>query len=190
MMRIISGSAKGRKLFTPPARSNEIRPTPDRAREALFSILGLRVRDALVLDLFAGTGSLGCEALSRGARSVFFVDVNKSALTLVSKNVSLIPGGPDRSTLMKRDLSRTLPFSEDEGHEQLLFDLIFADPPYRKGYAEKILYSLDNSSVLSEKVLVIVEENKAIDLDITLTKLTLDNRRCYGDTCFNFFTRR
>jgi 16S rRNA (guanine966-N2)-methyltransferase len=189
-MRIISGQAKGRKLFPPPGQSKEIRPTSDRAREALFSILGSRIRNSRVLDLFAGTGALGCEALSRGAESVTFVDMSKQALTLIKKNIPLVPDGVRRSTVIQHDLRRSLPFPAVNTPDNGPFDLIFADPPYQKGLAEKILLFLDKSTVLSQKVLIIIEEIKGVDLDIKLDELFLDKRRCYGDTCFHFFIRK
>lgn len=189
-MRIISGQAKGRKLFSPAERSQEIRPTSDRAREALFSILGSKIGDSNVLDLFAGTGALGCEALSRGAQAVTFIELNKKALALIKQNVSLIPQSEGRSRIIKHDLRRSLPSHLTDTNSTSSFDLVFADPPYSRGITEKILHLLDNCSVLSEKVLVIVEEQKSVDLDIQLDNLILDNRRCYGDTCFSFFKRK
>lgn len=189
-MRIISGLAKGRKLFTPAGQTHEIRPTSDRAREALFSILGSRILDSSVLDLFAGTGALGCEALSRGAESVTFVDMNRKALALIKRNIPLIPGGVQRSTVISHDLRRSLPFPAAVTPEIKPFDLVFADPPYQKGLTEKILGLLDKSSVLSQKVLIIIEELKGVDLDLNLDLLSLDKKRCYGDTCFHFFIRK
>jgi len=189
-MRIISGRAKGRRLHTPPARTRQIRPTSDRAREALFSILGARVKDSRVLDLFAGTGALGCEALSRGAKSVIFVDNSSRSLTLIRKNIHLVPNGAERSTVIKHDLRNSLPFSASTALSLSAVDLVFADPPYQKGFTEKILGYLDKSTVLSEKVLLIIEEEKNVALDIYLEDLVLDMQRFYGDTCFHFFIRK
>ena len=90
-MRIISGSARGRKLFSPQSGSKAIRPTSDRAREALFNIIATRVVDCRVLDLFAGTGAFGCEALSRGAAEVCFIDHAQVSLELIRKNIKLVP---------------------------------------------------------------------------------------------------
>src|SRR5665648_882230 len=95
-MRIISGWAKGRKLFTPPARETIIRPTSDRAREALFNIIGGQVQGASVLDLFAGTGALGIEALSRGAKNVCFVDFHPQALDLIRRNIQICMDAYDK----------------------------------------------------------------------------------------------
>ena len=189
-MRIISGQAKGRKLFSPHGQSKEIRPTSDRAREALFSILDSKIRNSRVLDLFAGTGALGCEALSRGAESVTFVDMRKQALVLIKKNICLVPEGVPRSTVIQHDLRRSLPFPAFNTPDNQPFGLVFADPPYQKGLAQKILLFLDKSTVLSQKVLIIIEEIKGVELDIKLDELFLDKRRCYGDTCFHFFIRK
>ncbi len=189
-MRIISGLARGRKLFTPPTQSKAIRPTSDRAREALFSIIGSKVKNSEVLDLFAGTGALGCEALSRGAQSVTFVDASRQALALIQKNIALVPDGRQRSRIIQHDIRASLPFSGDPSISIQRFDLIFADPPYQRGFTKKILFLLDNSTVLAQKVLMIIEEKKGVDLDITLNNVFLDSCRCYGDSCFHFFMRK
>ncbi len=189
-MRIISGLARGRKLFAPPSGSKVIRPTSDRAREALFSIIGSKIRNSEVLDLFAGTGALGCEALSRGAQSVTFVDASRQALDLIQKNIALVPDGRQRSRIIQYDMRRALPFSGGLSSSLQRFDLIFADPPYQRGFTEKILFLLDNSTVLAQKVLIIIEEKKGVDLNITLNNVFLDSCRCYGDSCFHFFMRK
>ncbi len=184
-MRIISGSAKGRRLFAPPA-THPIRPTSDRAREALFSIIGTAVIDGNVLDLFAGTGALGCEALSRGAAGVVFIDNSRKALDLVAQNILLVDNGRKRSTLLLRDLGKGLKLAGD-----LLppngFDLVFADPPYDKGLAEMVLRSLDNCAILSPAALLIVEEHKRFLPPPDLQRLTMIDQRRYGDSLFTFF---
>ena len=111
-MRIISGLARGRKLAT-PGQSKAIRPTTDRAREALFSILGTRVESARVLDLFAGTGALGLEALSRGAEQVVFVDYQQAALQLIKQNCiscmqSMGSTAVNAPVIIKHDLRRNV----------------------------------------------------------------------------------
>ncbi|NOQ66626.1 MAG: methyltransferase, partial [Desulfobacterales bacterium] len=110
-MRIIGGTARGRRLQTPlnntVTSAQPIRPTAERAREALFSIIGQEVKGATVLDLFAGTGALGLEALSRSAQQAVFIDNNLHALQLVGKNIELC-GFSDRALVLKRDLSKGL----------------------------------------------------------------------------------
>ena len=190
-MRIISGSAKGCRLFSPPGRDQHIRPTSDRAREALFSIIGPDfVNKACVLDLFAGTGALGCEALSRGASHACFIDNSKVALELIWKNISLIPAGQQRSKVIRYDLKNSIGPKNLMEDPQVCFDLIFADPPYQTDLSGKILHSLDNSVVLSQKVLVIIEEKKDIRLPAELNKLVREDTRRYGDTVFAFYHRK
>ncbi len=190
-MRIISGSARGRRLFTPPERDKQIRPTTDRAREALFSIIGPDfVNRAHVLDLFAGTGALGCEALSRGASHVVFIDNSRSAIELISKNIALIPSGPERATVIRYDLSNGVVPKNLLEQSHFCFDLIFADPPYQTDLSGKILHFLDNSVVLSANVLIIIEEKKNIELPLELKILVQEDVRKYGDTSFAFYRRK
>ena len=194
-MRIISGQAKGRKLFT-PGHSAGIRPTSDRAREALFSIIGQRVANACVLDLYSGTGALGLEALSRGAEGVLFIDNSHSALELTRRNLELCNmknalSKELRSRIIKHDLRRGITLSKemirictDEG-----FDLIFLDPPYGKGLAEKTLQDIDNSDFCKKDSLIIAEEASDVTLPGSFPlQLQLQDQRRYGDTQFWFYT--
>ncbi|MBW2658194.1 MAG: 16S rRNA (guanine(966)-N(2))-methyltransferase RsmD [Deltaproteobacteria bacterium] len=189
-MRIISGSAKGRKIVAPPGNTLSIRPTSDRAREALFSILGARVLQAHVLDLFAGTGALGLEAFSRGAGSVVFVDNNKVALEILKKNILLCHtgySGKCEIRVIKHDLSRNLPLHRFPKQLATEFDLIFADPPYSMDYASQLLESLDSSNLLSQTGLLIVEERSNVTLPTGFSNLTLEDKRSYGEAAFWFY---
>lgn len=186
-MRIISGSARGRKLFTPASHNRAIRPTSDRAREALFSIIGEQIVNCNVLDLFGGTGAFGCEALSRNAKLVAFVDNAKSALNLIYKNVKLIPDGLERALILRHDLQKGITESLFSGHSDVGFGLIFADPPYRTELSSKIISSLDNNSILSSDPLIIIEEEKSFNPPDKLEKLELSDIRIYGDTSFIFY---
>src|SRR5210317_1413655 len=121
--------------------SHPIRPTSDRAREALFNIIGEEIRDAVVLDLFAGTGALGLEALSRSARRAVFVDSSSQAVRLINKNIDLC-GFSDRTLVLKRDLSKGLYFLEKQLPESE-FSIIFVDPPYRKGLGAIMLDEIE-----------------------------------------------
>jgi 16S rRNA (guanine966-N2)-methyltransferase len=122
-MRIIAGEYKGRRLVAPPGTAT--RPTSDRVREALFSILGARVEDADVLDLFAGSGALGIEALSRGAQKATFVDNAPAALTTIRRNLEGVQG----ATVVRRDARAFLRDARENGRQ---YDLVFLDPPYRQ----------------------------------------------------------
>ncbi len=185
-MRIISGWAKGRRLFTPPGRTQAIRPTSDRAREALFSILGSRCEDSRVLDLFAGTGALGLEALSRGAREVVLVDFHRQALDLIKRNIEACLPHPDGSSIhvVRHDLRKGLPASLTSRSDENAFDLIFLDPPYSKGLSLKILESISNSNMYNDDALIIAEERSSESLPDQCGKLNLTDQRTYGDTGF------
>ena len=187
-MRIISGVARGRKLFTPQSGSTAIRPTSDRAREALFNIIGSRVVDSCVLDLCAGTGAFGCEALSRGAALAVFIDHSRVSLELVKKNLELVPGSKERSLLLKADLSNGLTQACQARFEDRRFDLVFADPPYLSELSVRILSSLDDSSVLSPDPLIIIEERKTFAAPTELRNLYLRDSRNYGESSFYFYT--
>ena len=123
-MRIVAGEHRSRRLVVPPGR--DVRPTSDRAREAVFASLGAHVVDARVLDLFAGSGALGLEALSRGAASCRFVERDATALAAILENVEAL-GEQERATVEQADALRVLRRAADAGER---FDLILVDPPY------------------------------------------------------------
>lgn len=186
-MRIISGSQKGRKLFSPPPHEKSIRPTSDRAREALFSILGERVQNARVLDLFAGTGALGLEAFSRKAALVVFVDNDRLALELIKKNVLLCLSGytgTGELRVIQHDLGKGLPLKKLPPEAASGFNLIFADPPYAKNISLSVLDSLNKSNLLTEDGMLIMEERFDVTLPSQLSQLRLVDRRVYGENAF------
>ena len=182
-MRIISGSARGRKLLAPGQRfSDSVRPTSDRAREAIFSILGARVVGARVVDLFAGTGALGLEALSRGAVSAVFVDGQRSVVDLIERNIALC-GFSERATVLQRDLARGLAFLaplKPVGG----FDLAFLDPPYASTLAHRVLASLAEGNFLGAKGIAVLEDAAAAHYPQTVGPLTCFDQRRYGEAGF------
>lgn len=189
-MRIISGSLKGRKLYTPPAKETSIRPTSDRAREALFNILGNSVNGAMVLDLFAGTGAFGLEAFSRKARYVVFIDNSMLALRILKKNISLClqsSSAPGEIRVIKKDLSQPVELKTLPNECCLGFDIIFVDPPYGKNLSLSTLNFINNSCLLKKEGLLIVEERSSIDLPVRLSHLQQIDQRNYGETGFNFY---
>lgn len=183
-MRIIAGTARGRRLFSPGSkgRKGEIRPTSDRAREALFSILSDRVKGARVLDLFAGTGALGLEALSRGATSALFVDKGDLSVELLKKNIKLC-GFWAESFIIKKDLTRSLFFLQAQKPAQG-FSLVFADPPYSMQLAEKLLQGLGSENIFADETLLIVESSSSDDLPDEMSVFRLIDRRTYGEVGF------
>jgi len=184
-LRIIAGAAKGRRLHTPAKSSRRIRPTADRAREALFSIIGSEVNGAAVIDLYAGTGALGLEALSRGAESALFVDLHNEALGLIGKNIELC-GFSERSQVVRRDLTKGLFFLEQMA-PATGYDLVFIDPPYGKELASRAITDLGRTKSLAKDALVIVEEESTANFAEAQGGLRLLDRRRYGDTGFWLF---
>jgi 16S rRNA (guanine966-N2)-methyltransferase len=180
-MRVVGGKLRSRPIAGP--KSDAVRPTSDRLREALFNILthsyGDPVAGARVLDLFAGTGALGIEAISRGADYALFVDEGVEARALLRDNVeSLGLGGVTR--IFRRDASRLGP-----AHPLDPFSLVFLDPPYGKGLAEKSLISARDGGWLVPQALLVVEE--AADAGFTAPDGFAElERRRYDDTEFTF----
>lgn len=180
-MRIIGGALRGRGLTTP--RSQAIRPTSDRLRETIFDILfhafGNPITDANVLDLFAGTGALGLEALSRGAKRCLFVDDSVQASALLRANIdTLALGGVTR--VFRRDATRLGEAPKDE-----IFSLAFLDPPYGKNLVEPCLNALSQGLWLMDQAMLLVEESAASQIILPKNFTLLDHRR-YGDTQINF----
>lgn len=186
-MRIISGTAKGRRLQVPSRRRGRplIRPTSDRAREAIFSIIGTEVVGAAVLDLFAGTGALGLEALSRGAGSALFVDQDREALALVAANAEVC-GFSDQGRIVRRDLARGLGFLAGYAPENG-FALVFIDPPYGRGLGVAAGRELADLELLDQGALVVIEDAADEVLPGRVGRLVLSDRRRYGDTGFWLF---
>src|SRR6201995_3700588 len=180
-MRVVGGRLKGRNLASPSSR--DIRPTADRLRESVFNILMHAyddpLQDARVLDLFAGTGALGIEAVSRGATFALFIDNGAEARALLRNNVeSLALGGV--SKVYRRDATDLGP-----AHPMQPFSLAFLDPPYGKGLADKALASLRDGGWLTPGALVVVEEAKAATFAAPEGFEELE-RRAYDDTEFTF----
>jgi len=180
-MRVVGGRLRGRNLASPQSR--EIRPTADRLRESVFNILthayGDPVTGARVLDLFAGTGALGIEAVSRGAAFALFVDNGTEARALLRNNVEALGlGGVTK--VFRRDATNLGP-----AHPVEPFSLAFLDPPYAKGLAEKSLASLRDGGWLTKEALVVVEEAKSAGFVVPEGFTELE-RRAYDDTEFVF----
>ena len=180
-MRVVGGRLRGRNLAAPASR--EIRPTADRLRESLFNILVHAyenpIEGARVLDLFAGTGALGIEAISRGAGFALFVDNGTEARALLRNNVEALGlGGVTK--VFRRDATELGP-----AHPVEPFSLVFLDPPYGKGLAEKALASLRDGGWLTKQVLLVVEEAKAAAFTAPEGFVELE-RRAYDDTEFVF----
>ena len=176
-MRVVGGRVRGRNLAAP--RSDAIRPTSDRLRESVFNVLahayGDPVTGARVLDLFAGTGALGIEALSRGAAFALFIDDGAEARALIRQNIDALGLGA-ATRVFRRDATKLGP-----AHPVEPFSLVFLDPPYRKGFAERALASLHEGAWLTPEALIVVEEAKDAEFAPPAEFVELE-RRAYDDT--------
>ncbi|BCV20999.1 16S rRNA (guanine(966)-N(2))-methyltransferase RsmD [Moorella sp. Hama-1] len=180
MLRIIAGAARGRRLVTPRGRTT--RPTSDRVREALFNIIGTLVPDSLFLDLFAGSGAVGLEALSRGARRAVFVENNRQALACLAANMRAT-GFAARGRIIALEARRALATLAGEGES---FDLVFCDPPYRQDWGEAILPAV--IPLLAPGGLVVLETASS-EVGPAIPGLEITTTRVYGDTALNFYER-
>jgi 16S rRNA (guanine966-N2)-methyltransferase len=183
-VRIVGGAHRGTRLAAPPPGDRRIRPTADRVRESLFNLLahgagGDLVTGARVLDLFAGTGALGLEALSRGARTALLVERAPDAAALVEANIARLRAG-DRARLLRRDATRLGSCAEKP------FTLAFLDPPYGRGLGERAVAGALSGGWLAPGGVVVWEESAlpAVPAGLTL----LDSRR-YGDTMIALLRR-
>jgi 16S rRNA (guanine966-N2)-methyltransferase len=179
-MRIISGTSKGKRLATPKGRA--LRPTSDRVKESIFNILGGGVVGKVVLDLFAGTGNLGIEALSRGAKRVIFVERGKEATRLISGNLSRC-GMVMVSEIIPKDVIRAIGVLHQRGET---FDLIFMDPPYEKGLIEKTLWKLQSHRIYHDDSILIIEHDRREPLPLELDGWNLMRQKKIGDTLISF----
>ena len=174
-MRIIAGNWKGHILKT--VKGLKTRPTADKVKGAIFNILGSKVNDAEVLDLFAGTGNLSFEALSRGAKNAVLVEKDSSAVQTIKKNIELL-NAVEKVKLWKMD---AYTFLHEHG-SQNKYDLIFIDPPYYQGLAPKVLEYLKHKSVLSTNGVIVVETAADEVLPEDIYPLELRVVKEYGST--------
>ena len=173
-MRIITGSARGAKLKTP--KGMDTRPTADRVKESLFNILGGRVAGCQVLDIFAGTGNLGLEALSRGAAAAVFID--RATADLIKENAAHTHLSA-QADVRRGDVFAGLSRLAADGKQ---FDLVFCDPPYHKGLWERALAFLDVSPLLTARAIVVIEHGVDENDIPPLQSLSLRRNQAYGRT--------
>jgi 16S rRNA (guanine966-N2)-methyltransferase len=179
-VRVISGDHKGRRLAS--LKKASLRPTSDRVKESIFNVLQTVVAGKRVLDLFAGAGSLGIEALSRGAESATFVDASPQSLAILKKNLrdlDLESG----STILRLDGFKAL------GKLRQRFHLIFADPPYLKGHLQRVVDSVARSEVLQKGGLLILEHHKKEKFSLPRENLSVWKEKRFGDTVISFLLK-
>jgi 16S rRNA (guanine(966)-N(2))-methyltransferase RsmD len=179
-MRIITGRSKGRRLARPKGQG--IRPTSDRVKESLFNILRMEMEGKVVLDLFAGTGNLGIEALSRGAERTIFVEKKEQAIRLIQKNLAQF-GLEERSEVLPKDTNRAIGILRQRGES---FDLILMDPPYEKGWIQRTLRKLNSHPIYHGDSVLVIEHTRREPLPQPLEGWSLIRQRQIGDTLISF----
>lgn len=183
-MRIIGGEYKSRIISIP--KGVEIRPTQDKVRGAIFNILG-DVSGKNVLELFAGSGAFGIEAISRGAKSVTFVDNNFRCAQTIRSNLESLGVNDSKYEIIRANALSILPRL---ARNEEKFDIIFLDPPYYKGIAKNCLINIDSYDIIAPVGLVIIERFKKDALDVELERLLFMDERRYGDTLITMYAVR
>jgi 16S rRNA (guanine(966)-N(2))-methyltransferase RsmD len=171
-------------LVTPKGQS--LRPTSDRVKESIFNILREEIEGGMVLDLFAGTGNLGIEALSRGAKKVIFIEKARHALGIIQRNLAQF-GLEERSEVLPLDATRAIRILEQRGKN---FDLIFMDPPYEKGLIEKTLTKLSSHQIYHRDSILVIEHHRRELLPSVACGWNLIRQRRMGETVISFLTPR
>ncbi|NMB07782.1 MAG: 16S rRNA (guanine(966)-N(2))-methyltransferase RsmD [Tissierellia bacterium] len=181
-MRVISGDKKGFKLKAP--KGKDTRPTEDRVKESLFNILGDIDNNSMVLDLFAGSGSIGIEFLSRGAKMAYFIDNSSLSIKTIKENL-IHTNFLKKSKIIKGDSIKSIKFL---GREDIKFDYIYIDPPYGGNLIEKSMKSILKANILNNNAILILEHKKALDLPNILYGLEKTDIRNYGNKVLTFYT--
>ena len=171
---------RGKKLHT--VRGMKVRPTADRLRESIFNIIASRIHKAVVLDLFAGTGAFGIEAISRGAESAVFIDNSREALSVMARNIEACAFS-SRTKIIKWDIARNLNCIKSFTPA---FNLVFIDPPYNQNIINPSLLNLFKSGSLATGASVVLEHAAAEPLQVELGAFEMDDQRKYGKTLVSF----
>lgn len=172
-MRIISGKYKGKKLAG--FNIDGTRPTMDRVKESLFAIIQNNIKDSTILDLFSGSGNLGIEALSNGAKYAYLVDKNYKAVNIINNNIKTI--GINNCSVFKSDYKEALLYFNNNN---IKFDIIFLDPPYKTNYIEESIKLIDEYNLLESDGLIVCE-NDSIDRIVYSDRYSCVKSKKYGD---------
>ncbi|MCT4594887.1 MAG: 16S rRNA (guanine(966)-N(2))-methyltransferase RsmD [Anaeromicrobium sp.] len=182
-LRVISGRAKGRRLNSP--KGTNTRPTTDRVKESVFSIINFYIRDSKVLDLFAGTGALGIEAISRGAEYGVFVDNDKNSIEVIKENLENL-GFQRESSVLYCDVDAAISNLSSKGE---VFHIIFMDPPYLKGFIEPSLEKIYDSNILSDDGIVLIEHDLKDILSENIAGFYKYKEKKYGNTLISIYKK-
>ena len=181
-MKVISGNLKGKRLYSVLGKA--VRPTSDRLRESIFDILSFRVKHAVVLDMFAGTGAMGIEALSRGAESVLFIDIHNKALSVIERNIKAC-GLENKAKIIKWNIIKNLNCIKSD---RAAFNLIFIDPPYNKKFLQPTLHNLIKVGSVKKGACLIIEHSLLEPIPLDFPEYELRDQRKCGKTLVSFLT--
>lgn len=181
-MRVVSGEYKGKALKAVPG--NSTRPTTDKVKESIFNIIGPYFSGGIGLDLFAGSGGLGIEALSRGVEKVIFVDRDGKAIATIKENLQTC-GVLDQSEVYRNDADRAL---KAIIKREIMFDFIFLDPPYKKQQLEHLLETIQTENLLTNNGIVVCEHSKDVVLPVEIGRLKQVKFENYGIISISIYT--
>lgn len=181
-MRIISGKYKGQQLVS--FQASHLRPTTDRVKESMFNILQSDIDGARVLDLFSGTGNLGLESLSRGAREVFFVEKNRKSLDLIERNIEKLKVTEPHRIVVSDVISYIKKFNDEP------FDVIFADPPFTEAMAHDVMLAASQSALFLPHTIMAIESARREKIEDDYNTLVRYDVREFGDKVLSFFKRK
>lgn len=182
-LRVISGSKKGHKLKAPKGKNT--RPTEGRIKEALFNILGYIPEDSIVLDLFAGSGAIGIEFLSRGAKCAYFIDRSYLSIKIINDNLEHT-NLSNKSKVIKNDAFRGV---KSIGERKIKFNYIFIDPPYGEDLILKSVEALDREDILEENGIIIIEHEENLKLNDNISNFRKKDSRKYGSKALSFYIK-
>lgn len=180
-MRVVSGDAKGRPLKAVPGTST--RPTTDKVKEAIFSMIGPYFEGGTVLDLYAGTGGLGIEALSRGMEQAVFIDLDSKSIETVRTNLKSI-GYADRAEVYKNDAGRAL---KALSKRDAMFDLVFIDPPYRLKHGDELMLTMQQLNLLQDQATVVLEYESSYIYPEVFGNFKQIRKSQYGETAVSIY---
>ena len=180
-MRVISGKVRGLKLNTP--QNEDVRPTTDRVKESLFNMISPYIMESSVLDLFAGTGSLGIECLSRGAEKCVFVDISKDSIAITKSNIK-------KARVENESIVLNVDFKDAISKlkiQKSKFDIIFMDPPYYKNMFIDALKKIDDADLLNEDGIIVIEHDSKDEFPENIGRLDKSKAKKYGSTTLTFY---
>jgi 16S rRNA (guanine(966)-N(2))-methyltransferase RsmD len=181
-VRVIAGISKGMRLKSP--KGLKTRPTTDRVKESIFSMINPYIIDSIVLDLFSGTGSLGIEALSRGAEKAYFIDHNKNSINVIKENIQYT-NFEKKSTVLFCDAQRAIKELALGKHE---VDIVFMDPPYLKGLIIPSIQAIETEGILKREGIILVEHDLKDSLPEYVGKFKKIKEKKYGNTLITIYS--